>query len=156
MKGIIMFIVIFLTVKVSSQNKIYVGDKSYPSTASISFDMVSNFRIAKHSNGGYLLFERGNCDSDKLKGMFYIYLKDGDIIKCLDRGNKDCVNDKMLYLYSLTKSEINQLEQRRITRIRYKVVEWGSENIKSYVIENKKTYYSEEYNTEKEISELFN
>lgn len=54
-----------------------------------------------------------------IKGKIIIYLEDGSIINCIDRGMYDRVNKKSTAVYKLDNSEIKQLEKSNIHSIRY-------------------------------------
>ena len=167
MKQLFSLLLVLSALKANSQNQIYVGDKSYPSTINWSFktpnySMTANYSIAKYSKGGYLMFEysgSGGCWPTNEPGDLLIYLENNEMIRCVNRGIRDCVNDKILSLYKFTFLEMNKLKKYRIKRIRFSVGESINQK-KSYVVENIKPLgFNEqpsEYATEKEISELFN
>ena len=154
-----------------SQNYIYIGNNRYPSTETWEFvvDMDSHFKpklwvtVAKRSNGGYLMLKGstsgcfGNCS---FSGNIVVFLSNGDLITCFDRGIKDNVNDNFISVYNLTNNEIALLKQYRITQVRFSILNWKT--ITNYTATNKMTspiiyqQYPMSHSTETAVKLLFN
>jgi hypothetical protein len=171
MKEIIITLLIAFSINNSSyaQNYIYKGDTKCEATDSWYFVMNTDFwqvnpslTVAKHSQGGYLMIAIGSPSSKVyISGIVYLFLGDGTIIKCLDRGIRDYVDEKTISLYNLTNEEIEKMKVSRIIKIRFSIM-----NLGTYTADNKKNVninYSdppnpsekEYYETDVEISKLF-
>ena len=169
---ILLLLMINLTVK--AQNYIYEGNRQYQSTETWDFGPYPGLKaaIAKHSNGGYLMLKQYvPFKSHYIGGTVTVFLANGALIKCTDKGIKDHVDGNSIALYNFTKSEIEQLKKYRIVRIRYSIISpgFGSEN---YTADNEKDLLSNVllgpeisgtsnsnsksyYETDVEVSELF-
>lgn len=168
-KKIILTFVTCLTVV--GQNYIYRGDNQYEATNSWAFELNGRywtgnpeFTVAKHSNGGYLMISIAvPFKSHYIGGTVNLFLSDGSTIKCTDKRIRDHVDNRSIALYNFTKSEIELLEQNKITRIRFSIM-GGMEGAQTFTADNKKrtlSYFGSGkeknyYDTDVEISELFN
>lgn len=150
-----------------SENKIYIGETSYPSTNTWTFSndyfKTLAVTVAIHpTTGGFLMLETSTSfPQEKISGTVLLYLANNTVIKCIDRGIKDHVNGKSIALYKFTEEEMEKLAQNRITSIRFSVRSNFSSD--TYIVENVKSMLdklsspnSEDYyETEKEIKDLF-
>ena len=150
-----------------SENRIYIGETSYPSTNTWTFSndyfKTLAVTVAIHpTTGGFLMLETSTSfPQEKISGTVLLYLANNTVIKCIDRGIKDHVNGKSIALYKFTEEEMEKLAQNRITSIRFSVRSNFSSD--SYIVENVKSMLdklsspnSEDYyETEKEIKDLF-
>lgn len=153
----------------SAQNYIYVGDKQYASTSTWEFQSSADYgnndglevSVARQPNGGYLLLGK----STGIKGVYIsgtvtLFLEDGSMIKCMDRGVRDYVDNKSIALYAFTEAEMEKLQTHRIAKIRYALKcyrVYTMECDQSYTADNKKPYsYGEDnyYATSTEIENL--
>jgi hypothetical protein len=158
MKSLILTtIVTFVTcLSVVGQNYIYSGDNQYEATDSWTFKLNGQywtenpeFTVAKHSNGGYLMISiKVPFKSHYIGGAVTIFLSDGSTIKCTDKGIRDHVDNKSIALYIFTKTEIELLKQKRITRIRFSIM-CGSEGANTFTCDNVK-FTSSFYGSRKE------
>jgi hypothetical protein len=57
----------------------------------------------------------------KISGKLIIYLDDGTVISCIDRGINDNVDDIAISAYTLTTAELNKMKQSNINTIRYQI-----------------------------------
>ncbi|GAB3194110.1 hypothetical protein ABID22_000328 [Pontibacter aydingkolensis] len=153
----------------SAQNFIYKGNNQYQATNSWSFELNGHywtgdpeFTIAKQPNGGYLMISIDvPFKSNYIGGTVTVFLSDGTIITCTDKGIKDHVNNKSIALYSFTKAEIERLKSNRITRIRFSI-KGGMEGTETFTADNRRmtyAYYDSDsksyYETDIAVSELF-
>lgn len=155
---------IIFSSKIKSQNYIYYGDNRYEATPSWSFPMNSNMvaffvelTVAKRTNGsGYLMISIGlPYKSDQIAGTVKVFLNDGSIIKCTDRGIRDHVDGQSISLYNLTTKEIEQLKYSIISKIRFSIKDNFGYN--SYTADNKKISFDTNgyYETDNDIIYLF-
>ena len=121
------------------QNHFFLGEKSYSCTKSFNFESDSeyslgqmdsgspwfkgplNILIARDRNRGLLVLSRETVGKMLIKGTVFVYLEDGTVIKCIERGINDYVNDRARSVYYLTGSEIKKIEKTNIKTIRYSV-----------------------------------
>jgi hypothetical protein len=120
--------IILLCAKANGQNTFFIGPKKYPCSESYilrsggSFDEeIVNVVIVKDGEAGMIVLshENGYGGGLKIKGKVLIYLEDGSIITCIDRGKYDYVDKIATTIYSLTKGEIENLKTSNIHSIRY-------------------------------------
>ena len=138
-------------VQVAGQNYIYYGDGQYESTSSWEFKAVNPIRgehpelsIAKRNGGGYVLLYVSVITPEQiLKGDMYIFLANGQRIRCVDRGIRDHVDGRAISLYELTNSEVDQLKRSHIAKIRYNLhIRGGFPSNESFTAENHKYVFS--------------
>ena len=154
-KLIIVFL--FITQFSIAQDYIYFGDDRFESTPTWFFYpniFLSNspaITIAKHQDFGLLFLELESFSGNQHRtGTLSIYLSNGDVIKCYDRGITDCLNNKCTTKYFLTIAEINKIQHYRINSVRYQVFS------KSISANNQKSLLDEtEYPTEHDVRDLF-
>lgn len=132
MKSIILLsvIIIFGTLSNTAQNTFFVGSKKYDCT--YTFTLQSNTELDKHNldvviakNGeaGMIVLSTevmmGEEVGLKIRGNATIYLEDGTVIICADRGKYDFVDNTATTIYYLTKEEINKMKLSNIETIRF-------------------------------------
>ena len=61
-------------------------------------------------------------DVVKIANKLIIYLDDGTVISCTDRGINDNVDDIATSAYRLTPSEISKMKKSNINTVRYEIV----------------------------------
>jgi len=136
---------------VHAQNNIYVGTARFDANYSWTFKINGGWiqgdgfvTFAKRSGGGMLLISVKEFEGD-LKGDLYIYLKDGNAIRCIDRNIKDNVNNYTMAVYNLTMSEVELLKNSDIEDIRFSVYKYpyGSKN---YTMSNNYTFFGDRNN----------
>lgn len=162
-----------ILVKSYSQNKIYVGTKSYDATstwmflkkdkyANYQYDATLDVTIAKSKNGGYLMLSTGGVffETQSIGGTISIYLKDGRVITLTNRLHKDFADEKSTVIYSVSLAQLNILKIVDILQIRYNLVSSYSKT--GFTAQNRynKSFNLNEYDegvyvTSKEINELF-
>ena len=129
MKKIIITIsvVVLFVSSLSSQNKIFIGDKSYPCSETFTFTYPDFFGkqdldimfIKDKDVGMIALTIKAHWKEDRIKGKILIYLDNETVITCLDRNKYDYVNGMATTIYYLTKEEINKMKNSNITAIRF-------------------------------------
>jgi uncharacterized protein (TIGR02145 family) len=126
MKTKILLIFIFLNSILNAQNTFFIGDKSYPCTSTFTLKSNSNDRndlnvlIAKDGISGLLAAStKVMTPVVFIKGTLIIYLNDGTVITCYDRGKYDKVDNIVTNVYYLTKDELGKMGNSNINTIRY-------------------------------------
>lgn len=153
MKALLVVIISFviLNVNVHSQSNIYLGTARFDATYTWHFkinggwiqgDGLVNF--AKRNGGGMLLISVKDFDGD-LKGDLYIYLKDGNAIRCVDRNIKDNVDHYTMAVYYLSNSEVELMKNSDIEDIRFSLYKYVF-GTKSYTMSNQFTFFGDRYN----------
>ena len=144
--------VLSISLNALSQNVIYKGDQQYPATNSWNFKCESYFgdggldvQIAKTVNGGYLMLSINvPATSFFIGGPVYLFLTDGSIVTCTDKGIKDNVDKKSIVLYVFNHAEMDKLKILDIQKIRFSVKQdmgpYG-ESIENYTATNKRDSY---------------
>ncbi len=127
---LIITLALIFTANVNGQNFAFIGENSYPSTE--KFKLQSN--SGKEDIGDLsLVFAKDGTTSlivvsSKLPFFFkvaeklIIYLDDGTVISCIDRGINDNVDDVATSAYYLTSSELSKMKASNINTIRYEIV----------------------------------
>lgn len=116
-----------------SQNLFFIGDKSYPATETFSlmgnndFDSdnmlgLSNLDIliAKNSNNsGFLVLSKKTMTGVLIRGKILLYLDDGTVITCIDKGKYDYVDKTSTTIYTLTQQELEKMRNSNLNTVRY-------------------------------------
>jgi len=105
MKRIVTLITItaFLTLNTYAQNFFFIGEDSFPvtetctlqSNSDTSSSYVNNLNVlfGKSGDVGVIIVSTKTVSSVRISGKLLIYLDDGTVISCLDKGVKDNVDD---------------------------------------------------------------
>lgn len=120
---------LLLYITANGQNYIYRGENQYESTNTWEFRLNAHYwtsnpeiTIAKNKTGGYLMISIAvPFNKDSIKGNLTIILDDGTIIKCIDKGIKDYVDNTSTKLYNLTMAEIEKMKISKINKIRFNI-----------------------------------
>ncbi len=153
MKRSLLIVILFftLTTTLKAQELLFIGEKSYPSTSSFTFssDEVPfgkslEIAIARNNRKGMLILSSEVFIPGMIiKGNVLLYLEDGTVIKCLDRGIRDYVNRTATTVYYLTEEEIDILKVTNIDTIRFTMKcaggECYSETTHNYSVSNQHT-----------------
>lgn len=136
MKFLITVLMCLTFIEAFSQNNIYIGTKSYPSTDTwlflkkghydyMGFDASLEVTFAKSSNGGLLMLSTGGVFSEtqSIGGKILIYLSNGDVLEINKRLYKDFADKKATSIYSITLNQINKLKTYDIAQIRYSLID---------------------------------
>lgn len=129
-KFIFPFLLVFFNTTLYGQNTFFVGQNSYPASETFSLHSPGGGGVAgpheiettfaKKDNQVLLILSTYSyMRSVGIKGNILLYLEDGTVIKCIDRGIKDMVNDKATTVYYLTEKEVSQLQKSNLRSIRY-------------------------------------
>ena len=128
-----------------SQNYIYIGDDQFKSTNTWEFKMNAKYWtsspelvVAKKKDGsGYLMISMDvPFKSTYIGGTVFLFLEDGSIIKCTDKGIRDHLDDQSIAIYNFTKGEINSLKTKKIAKIRFSIL-GGHEGKETFTANNK-------------------
>ena len=161
----------------SAQNFIYKGNQKYQATNSWKFKLNGDywkndpeFTIAKNSSGAYLMATiTVPFKTEYIGGALTIFLKNGVMIRCIDRKIRDHYDGISRTLFQLTKDEVQLLKNSQIRTIRFNMFTgnptlneaFTASNLVSYE-ENHSLYNQinkiepkESYETYIEIKELF-
>jgi len=170
-KLMILILGFFFNLEMNAQNYIYRGDKKFEATDSWEFSLNATYwirnpviTVAKNSNGGYLMISMNvPFSSEIIKGTLTILLDDGTMIKCIDKGVRDYVDETSTNLYSLTLAEIEKMKYSKISKIRFNIYSSNNGKNNPYTASNyKRNLYSsfnsqdkDYYETDIEIANLF-
>lgn len=163
MKKIIPILLVLTSIFNYSQERIAVGDKTYEATpefeyiqksktngyySTVKYQEIVKISIGKKSNGGLILLQKLNTlvDSNfnhpssleinaKIEGNLFLYLSNGEIIKCLDRKIRGYMDNISSSLYYLTNAEIDKLMKYDIISISYSLNS-GLSDVRSYSADN--------------------
>ena len=132
MKRIIITLILGLALaaQVKAQNFTFIGENSYPSTE--RFELVSNsdkedignlnLVFAKDKISPLIIVSSKLTDVVKIANKLIIYLDDGTVISCTDRGINDNVDDVATSAYRLSASEISKMKGSNLNTIRFEIV----------------------------------
>ena len=129
----IAFILIFVlafALHTNAQNFTFIGENSYPSTERFELqsnsdkEEISNLNLvfAKDGISPMIIVSSKLTDVVKIANKLIIYLDDGTVISCTDRGINDNVDDIATSAYRLTPSEISKMKKSNINTVRYEIV----------------------------------
>lgn len=171
------YVVLFLliTLKLFSQNTLFVGDKTYLTTSKWTFktklskDDYPVFYVAKDGNKGLFVVNAEISYGEIIGGTLIIYLEDNSTIQCKDRGIRDLTNGECTTIYYLTPIEIERMKKHKIMNVRYNTM-FNNHHEQAFIARNIyqindseiQSYFSgklikkEFYETDIEIQQLFN
>ncbi len=149
----LIFTFLFIS-KSFAQSYVYLGTSRFDANYTWQFTVnggwiqgYGNVTFAKRNGGGMLMVSVKEFDGD-LKGDLYIYLENGNVIRCIDRNIKDNVNSYTMAIYYLTTSEVEMLKNSNIEDIRFSVYKYPF-GLKSYTMSNRYTFFGDRYNYQK-------
>ena len=130
---------LFLILTIQGQNLFLFGDKSFPCTETYTLQSNSasnnlNIVFAKDGIAALMGVSLEITTMPSSIVNMIIYLNDGTVIKCEDRGNYDYVDDIVSTLCNLTDEQLSKLKNSNINTIRY--------TLKSRMFEGSATDYS--------------
>ena len=123
---IILIAILFITLTANGQNLFFIGENSYPCTE--SFALQSNLDDGEDLN---VLFAKdgataviavttkSSLQGTIISGKLIIYLDDGNVITCMDRGETYYVDDTAKAVYSLTNEQVNKMKNSNINSVGY-------------------------------------
>ena len=126
----ILTLVLAFSAKMNAQNFTFIGENSYPSTERFELqsnsdkEEISNLNLvfAKDGISPMIIVSSKLTDVVKIANKLIIYLDDGTVISCTDRGINDNVDDVATSAYRLTASEISKMKGSNINTVRYEIV----------------------------------
>ena len=127
---ILLVLSIMVSITTQGQNFVFIGESSYPSTEQYSLESNSDKEnindlklvFAKEGENALIVVSSKLTDVVKIAEKLIIYLDDGTVISCVDRGLNDNVDDIEITAYYLTTSELSKLKSSNINTIRYEIV----------------------------------
>ncbi len=129
MKRILILVILAITytLETNGQNLVFIGENSYPSTETFTLQSNSdkerisdlNLIFAKDGTKKLLVVSSKLVSTVRISGKLIIYLDDGTVITCIDRGVKDNVDDIASSAYYLTNEELAKMKKSNINTIRY-------------------------------------
>ncbi len=124
---IILATTLLFTLTTNAQRFFFLGEKSYPSTKTFKLQSNSddsdikdlNITFAKEGASFIIIVSTKTVSTVRIKEKLIIYLEDGSVISCIDKGINDNVDDIASSAYYLTADELIKLKNSNITTIRY-------------------------------------
>ena len=118
------------TIGSNAQSFTFIGEHSYPSTEPFRLQSNSdkeeisdlNIVFAKDGETSLVIVSSKLTDVVKIANKLILYLEDGSVISCTDRGINDNVDEIAISAYYLTKSEVAKLKSSNLNTIRYEIV----------------------------------
>mgnify|MGYP003630363024 FL=1 len=133
---IILIAILFITLTANGQNLFFIGENSYPCTE--SFALQSNLDDGEDLN---VLFAKdgataviavttkSSLQGTIISGKLIIYLDDGNVITCMDRGETYYVDDTAKAVYSLTNDQLNKMKNSNINTVGYILKTYGVQKV---------------------------
>lgn len=114
----------------SSQNFAFIGENSYPSTEKYTLASNSdkedigdlNIVFAKNLQTALIIVSAKLSGAVKIANKLILYLDDGKVISCADRGINDNVDEIAVSAFYLTSEEVAALKNSNLNAIRYEIV----------------------------------
>jgi len=131
MKRILSIIIatLFIALSAKGQNFVFIGKNSFPSTEKFTLQSNSDkeyindlkLAFAKDGEKELIVVSSKLTESVKIAGKLIIYLDDGTVISCKDRGINDNVDDIAISAYYLTPEDLTEMETSNLNTIRYQI-----------------------------------
>ena len=120
---------LFITLSANGQNFFFIGEKSYQCTEAFTLKTNSSTSyiddlkvlLAKDRTTGVFIVSTKTASTVRISGKLIIYLDDGTVISCIDRGIKDNVDDIASSAYQLTNVELAKMKNSNINTVRYEI-----------------------------------
>lgn len=140
MKWLVVAVYFFMSnIFLNAQSTIYIGTQSYPATRAFKGAVKNGYPTIGHNGinedgdvyivvgkkGGGGLLMLGVKTSQKLTGDAMIYLVDGKVIRCKDRGLKDRFDGESTSIFYLTSAELTMLKKSDIRSVRFTLNLYG-------------------------------
>ena len=132
MKRILLIITLVLAFPIYTiaQNFTFIGENSYSSTERFVLQSNSdkedigdlNVVFAKDEETALVIVSLKLTDFVKIANKLIIYLDDGTVVSCIDRGINDNVDDVATSAYRLTSSEVGRMKKSNINSVRFEIV----------------------------------
>ncbi|MBN1185877.1 MAG: hypothetical protein JXB49_26590 [Bacteroidales bacterium] len=127
MKKILIILIasLFSIMTVKGQNLFFIGENSYPCTETITLQPNSdnanelNVLLAKDGGKGLIAVSTESSIGANFSEKLIIYLEDGTVITCTDRGTSDIVDHRAKAVYFLTRDQLDKMKNSDIHTIRY-------------------------------------
>jgi hypothetical protein len=124
---IILAVISFITLTAKGQNLFFIGENSY--SCSETFTLQSNFDsedslnviFAKDGTNALIIVNTKFPVKAYIREKLIIYLDNGSVITCIDRGKYDYVDNIASSAYSLTNEELSKMKKSNINTIRYTI-----------------------------------
>jgi hypothetical protein len=123
---LILIVTLFATIAANGQNLFFIGEKSYPCTETFTLESNSNSRlndldilIAKDGTKGLFVVSIETIKGMLIRGKLIIYLDDGTVITCIDKGKYDYVDNVATTVYYLTADQLTKMKNNNINTVRY-------------------------------------
>jgi hypothetical protein len=157
---IALLFLLFPTVFYGQNTMTLKSGKVYPATSNWNF-ICPNYalsgeltvQIAKTANGGLLKLSSLSTHPEFIiKGTVYIYLTNGAILTCTDKGDFKNSDEQIASFFTFTPSEMQLLKKQDIQSIRYNIVGKSndfSSQIGNFTAFNKQSYYTTTYKLDK-------
>ncbi len=132
MKRILILVILAMTYTIGTngQNFVFIGENSYPSTEKFILqsntdkeninDLILSF--AKDGAKRLIIISSKLTNVVKISGKLIIYLDDGTVISCIDRGINDNVDGVAISAYYLSDADLIKMKHSNINTIRYQIV----------------------------------
>jgi hypothetical protein len=124
---ILLTVALFFTLKSNGQNFFFIGEKSFPSTEVFTLQSntedtyINDLKVlfAKQGTTGFFIVSIKTASTVRICEKLIIYLDDGTVISCDDKGIKDNVDAIASTAYYLTDEDLNKMTRSNINTVRY-------------------------------------
>lgn len=115
---------LFIGTAFGGGNLFFIDEKSYPCTKTIELKGKSSSNnldvvIAKDGTKGLFVVSTPTMTGVLIRGKLIIYLDDGSVISCVDRGKYDYVDNIATNVYYLTTDELTKMKNSNLNTVRY-------------------------------------
>ena len=130
MKRILILVILATTsIYTNGQNFVFIGENSFHSTETFTLPSNSdnhfindlNLIFAKDGTKGLLVVSSKLVSTVLIRGKLIIYLNDGTVITCIDKGINENVDDIAKSVYYLTNEELEKMKKSNIHTVRYEL-----------------------------------
>ena len=124
---IILTALLIVTLTTNGQNLFFIGENSYPCTETITLKSNAerasdlNVLFAKDGKTGLIAVSTEANRNEQFSENLIIYLEDGVVITCRERGTYEYVDSFARAVYYLTRDQLNKIKISNIHTIRYTI-----------------------------------
>ncbi|PWK25538.1 hypothetical protein LX92_00280 [Maribacter polysiphoniae] len=133
---IILISMLFITLTAAGQNLFFIDENSYPCTESFALqsnlDDGEDLNVLFAKDGATAIIAvttKSSLQGTLISGKLIIYLDDGTVISCMDRGESYYVDDTAKAVYSLTNEQVNKMKNSNINTVRYTLKKYDFQEV---------------------------
>lgn len=133
---IMLISMLFITLTANGQNLFFIGENSYPCTEPFALqsnlDDGEDLNVLFAKDGATALIAvttKSSLQKTIISGKLIIYLDDGTVITCIDKGESYYIDNNAKAVYSLTNEQVNKMKNSNINTVSFILKIYGIQEV---------------------------